>query len=143
MPEAPALHSRRSLDLRFDIPISKTLPFWDSLKEGRFVTTRCVKCGKITFPPQADCPRCLSGDSSWVDLGRSATLLTFTRVQVKPASFAKEGPYTVAIGEMSEGVKVLAWLEGEGGVKAKPGLKMRIEARESQDGNPYYVFVAD
>lgn len=136
------LHSRRSLTLRFDIPISKTHEFWDALRQDRFVTTKCSKCGNVCFPPQADCPKCMSGEFSWVDLGREATLVTFTYVQITPASFADSDPYIIAIGELASGLKVLAWLEGVPPEKAKPGMKMRVEARTSKEGNPYYVFVA-
>jgi uncharacterized OB-fold protein len=141
LPEAPVLHSRRSLTLRFDIPISRTREFWDALKAGRFVTTKCSKCGNVSFPPQADCPRCMSDEFAWVELGREATLLTYTDVQVTPASFADRDPYVIAIGELAGGVKVLAWLEGVPAEKAKPGMKMKVEARTSREGNPYYVFV--
>jgi len=136
------LHSRRALTLRFDIPISRTHEFWDALKQGRFITTKCSKCGNVSFPPQADCPKCMSGEFEWVDLGREATLVTFTYVQITPASFADSDPYIIAIGELAEGLKVLAWLEGVSPEAAKPGMKMRVEARTSKEGNPYYVFVA-
>lgn len=141
MPEPPALHSKRALTLRFDIPISKTHEFWDALKNGRFVTTKCTRCGEISFPPQADCPRCLGGEFTWVDLRREATLVTFTRVQVTPASFSDSDPYVIAIGELQDGVKVLAWLEGVEPRDAKPGMRLRVEPRTSSDGSPYYVFV--
>ena len=137
----PALHSRRTLSLRFDIPLSKTHEFWDSLKAGRFVTTKCSKCGNISFPPQADCPKCMGSDFSWVDVGKDATLLTFTKVQIVPASFSDSGPYVIAIGEFPGRLKVLAWLDGVDTKGLKPGLKMRIESRVAAGGNPYYVFV--
>ena len=142
MAEQPFLHSRRTLSLRFDIPIAKTHVFWDSLKQGRFVTTKCSKCGNVSFPPQADCPKCMSNSFEWVDPGREATLITFTYVQITPASFADSDPYIIAIGEIAGGLKVLAWLEGVSPEKAKPGMKMRVEARTSKEGSPYYVFVA-
>ncbi len=141
MSEPPALHSRRTLTLRFDIPISKTREFWDSLKAGKFVTTKCSKCGNITFPPQADCPRCMSKEFSWVDIGREAKLVTYTQVRVTPPSFAGSDPYIIAIGELGGGLKVLAWLEGTAPEKAKAGMNLRVEARSSKEGNPYYVFV--
>jgi uncharacterized OB-fold protein len=142
LPEEPVLHSRRSLTLRFDIPISKTHEFWDSLKAGRFVTTKCSKCGNVSFPPQADCPKCMSGEFTWVDLGTEATLVTFTYVQITPASFAENDPYIIAIGVLNNGLKVLAWLEGVQPENAKPGMKMKLEARTSKEGNPFYVFVS-
>src|SRR5574340_1541801 len=141
MSEPPALHSRRTLTLRFDIPISKTREFWDALKEGRFVTTKCAECGKVSFPPQADCPSCMSDKFDWVDLGREAKLVTYTRVQITPASFSENDPYVIAIGELSDGLKVLAWLEGVDPAVVKQGMKLRIEPRTSREGNPYYVFV--
>lgn len=141
MEEAPVLHSRRTLTLRFDIPISKTREFWDSLKRGKFVTTKCSKCGNVSFPPQADCPRCMNSTFDWVEIGPEATLVTFTHVQITPASFAASDPYTIAIGEFPGGLKVLAWLEGVQPKDAKPGMRLRVEARTSAEGNPYYVFV--
>ena len=141
MSEPPALHSRRTLTLKFDIPISKTREFWDALKVGRFVTTKCAKCGNVSFPPQADCPKCMGGEFEWVELGREAKLVTYTRVQIAPASFAGSDPYVIAIGELRDGLKVLAWHEGVGPIQARPGMEMRLEARSSREGNPYYVFV--
>lgn len=142
MPDEPVLHSRRTLTLKFDIPISRTHEFWDALKRGRFVTTKCSRCGNMTFPPQADCPKCMGSEFEWVDLGRDATLVTFTHVQMTPASFVENDPYIIAIGRLSSGLKVLAWLEGVRREDAKPGTKMRLESRSSKEGNPYYVFVA-
>ncbi len=141
MSEPPTLHSRRTLTLRFDIPIAKTREFWDALKDGKFVTTKCGKCGNVSFPPQVDCPRCMSNEFSWVDLGREASLVTYTQVQITPASFAANESYTIAIGEFPGGLKVLAWLEGVKSESVKPGMKLKVEARNVGEGNPYYVFV--
>jgi uncharacterized OB-fold protein len=141
MSEQPSLHSRRTLTLRFDIPISKTYEFWDSLKSGRFVTTKCSKCGNVSFPPQADCPKCMGSDFKWVDIGTEAILVTYTHVRMTPASFAEDDPYVIAIGEFPRRLKVLAWLEGLDPKDAKLGMKLRIVSRTAKGGNPYYVFV--
>lgn len=77
----------------------------------------------------------------WVELGRDATLVTYTYVQITPASFADSDPYIIAIGELSNGIKVLAWLEGVQPDKARPGMKLRVDTRTSKEGSPYYVFV--
>jgi len=141
MSEPPTLRSRRTLTLRFDIPIAKTHEFWDALKAGRFVTTKCAKCGNLSFPPQTDCPKCMSGEHSWEDLGSEAALVTYTQVQITPASFATNEPYIIAIGEFPGGLKVLAWLEGAKREGVTPGMKLRVEARNTGEGNPFYVFV--
>ncbi len=138
----PTLRSKRSLTLRFNVPISKTSRFWEALGDGKFVTTKCADCGRLSFPPQADCPACMSDNSTWVELSTEAELLTFTYVQVTPTSFVDHEPYVVAIGRLKEGVNVLAWVEGQDHTKLRPGAKLRIESRKDADGAPYYVFVA-
>jgi uncharacterized OB-fold protein len=82
----------------------------------------------------------MGSEFSWVELGRDATLVTYTKVQVTPPSFSDMEPYIIAIGELEGGLKVLAWLEGAQVENAKPGMKMRVEAREKDD-TFYYVFV--
>lgn len=135
------MRSKRSLTLRFNVPVSKTSRFWQALQEGRFVTTRCEDCGRLTFPPQADCPGCLGANVSWVELAKEAELVTFTYVQVTPTSFADHDPYVVAIGRLSEGVNVLAWVEGADPSTLRPGVRLRLETRKDAEGGPYYVFV--
>ena len=139
--EVPTLHSRRTLTLTFNVPISKTSPFWEALRMGRFVSTKCGDCGELSFPPQADCPRCMKSNPTWVELGTGAELLTFTYVQITPTSFVDHDPYVVAIGRLKEGVNVLAWLEGADPKTLRPGAPLKIETRKSPEGAPYYVFV--
>lgn len=141
MDETPQLHSRRTLSLRFDIPISKTREFWEALKRGTLVSTKCTRCGNVSFPPQADCPKCMGGESEWVELGTEASLVTFTHVKITPASFVGDDAYTIAIAELKGGLKMLAWLEGVKAEDAKVGMGLRVEARSSKEGNPFYVFV--
>jgi uncharacterized OB-fold protein len=136
------LRSKRTLTLRFDIPISKTSQFWDALEKGRFTTTRCADCGRLSFPPQADCPGCMGANHVWVELGSEAELITFTYVQITPTSFVDHDPYVVAIGRLKEGVNVLAWVEGSDPAKLRPGDRLRIETRKDKEGTPYYVFTA-
>jgi uncharacterized protein len=139
--EPSTLHSRRTLNLRYNIPISKTHQFWDSLRQGKFVTTKCKDCGEVSFPPQNDCPRCMSSNAEWVDLGTEAELVTFTYVQITPTSFVDDDPYHVGVGRLAQGLKVLAWIEGAQTEELNPGMRIRLEARTSSGGSPYYVFV--
>lgn len=137
----PTLHSRRTLSLTFNLPIGKTHQFWDGLREGKFVTTRCRSCGEVTFPPQADCPRCMGSDVEWVDIGTDAELVTFTYVLVTPTSFVDSDPYVVAIGRLASGLKILAWVESADVQKLRPGVRLKLEARKAASGSPYYVYV--
>jgi len=124
-----------------EIPISKTLKFWEGLKQGKVYATKCKKCGKLYFPPAADCPECVSSEMEWIELSDEAEVETFTHVVIRPTSFQQNKPYTVAIGRLKEGVKVLAWLTGFKLSEIKVGMKVKLVAKLTPEGNPTYEFV--
>jgi uncharacterized OB-fold protein len=124
-----------------EIPISKTLKFWNGLKEGKVYATKCLKCGKLYFPPVADCSNCRSSDVEWVELSNEAEIETYTHIVVRPGSFQDCKPYTVAIGKLKEGVRVLAWFTDIKLSEIKTGMKVKLIAKVTQDGTPTYEFV--
>lgn len=134
------LKSRRPLSLTYNIPIEKTKQFWEGLKAGRLLTTKCRACGTLTFPPQVDCPKCHAADAEWVALGNEAELETFTQIFVPPATFVQHDPYVVAVGRLRNGVKVLAWLSGAAPERLQVGAQMRLVPRTTAEGVPYYEF---
>lgn len=138
-----AMLSMRSREVKVahDIPISRISLFWEGLKQGKVLATRCNKCGKTYFPPAADCSQCLSSDMEWVELSNEATIETFTYVAVKPASFQHEEPYIIAIGRLKEGLRVLAWLKGYDLSEVKVGAKVKLVAKTTLKGDPVYEFI--
>ena len=140
MSEIPTLKSDRTLCISYNIPISKTLKFWEGIKEGKIYTSKCKKCGKLHFPPVADCGACLSSDIEWVELKGEGKIESFTHVIVKPTSFSSEPPYTVAIAKLKEGVKALAWLVGVKKKDAKVGMKVKLVAKVTSDERLTYEF---
>ena len=137
----PSIKSRE-INLTQDIPISKNLKFYEGLKEGKVYATKCRECGKLYFPPNADCPDCLTTELEWVELSSEAEIETFTHVVIRPTTFQQNKPYTVAIGKLKEGVKVLAWLTGFKLSEIKVGMKVKLVAKTSAEGNPTYEFVS-
>lgn len=130
----------REVKVAPEIPISKTLPFWEGLKQGRVMATKCKKCGKIYFPPAADCGQCLSSDMEWLELSGEAEIEAFTHIVVRPLTFMNEKPYTVAIGKLKEGVRVVAWLTDFKKSEVKVGMKAKLKAFVTPDGSPMYIF---
>lgn len=140
MSSMPSIRSRE-IKVVQDMPIGKTVKFWEGLKEGKVYATKCKKCGKLYFPPAADCPECLTSDMEWVQLSDEAEIETFTYVVIRPTSFSQFKPYTVAIGRLREGVRVLAWLIGFKLSETKVGLKVKLVAKITPEGNPTYEFI--
>ena len=140
MSSMPSIKSRE-ITIAPEIPISKTFKFWEGLKQGKVYATKCENCGKLYFPPNADCPECLSNQLEWVEPSNEAEVETFTHIVVRPTTFLQNKPYTVAIGKLKEGVRVLAWLNGLKLSEIKIGMKVKLVARVTPEGNAIYEFV--
>jgi uncharacterized OB-fold protein len=106
---------------------TKAVDFVNYLQQGKFMTTRCKKCGTSYFPPKVDCPKCLISDMEWVDLENTSKLVTYTVVQYGPSGFEDQAPYTLAIVEFGDGLRVFGRLSKdikEGDIK--PGMELKI-----------------
>ena len=107
--------------------LAKVAPFVDHLAEGKFMTTRCKHCGRVSFPPQMDCPHCLDSDVEWIEIASKGTLLSFTTAYYGPAGFDGKVPYTLGIVQFPEGIKVLAPVSKKVNPKdQKVGVELRI-----------------
>jgi len=42
--------------------------FYENLREGKFTTTKCKKCGRVSYPPRVICPDCYSDELEWIEL---------------------------------------------------------------------------
>ena len=135
------LKSARTLHITYNLPISRTSKFWQGLKEGKIYATKCQKCGKLHFPPVANCGDCGSSNLKWTELDGEGKIETFTQVIVKPASFSKESDYIVAIARLREGVRALAWLVGVEREAVQVGMKVRLVAKVTSDGRVSYEFI--
>jgi hypothetical protein len=107
------------------------------LKEGHLAASRCRSCGLRSFPPRADCPRCLAGDFELVDVGGRARLLSFTRIHAAPSGFEDLAPYSLGVAELEElgpAGRVLAWLGPSiAPDQAAVGMAVRVIPRLADD----------
>ncbi len=139
MSEMPTIRSRK-LEITYNIPISKTLRFWEGLKEGKIYASKCKKCGELYFPPVADCGKCYTSDMDWVELSGEGEVEAFTHIIVRPVSFQDNPPYTVAIARLKEGVKALAWITGVKKKDVRIGMKVKLVPKITEDGRLTYEF---
>jgi uncharacterized OB-fold protein len=92
------------------VPYSKVSDFAVHLKGGRLMGSVCRGCGFTSFPPRADCPECLSDDFGYQEISGRGTIYTFSRIEAAPTGFDDEIPYTVAVVDLEEGGRLLAWV---------------------------------
>jgi uncharacterized OB-fold protein len=85
---------------------TKVADFVRYLEERKIMATRCKRCRRLYFPPRADCPNDLSEDMTWEELSGKCKLLTYTTLNFAPTGFEDDVPYTLAVAQLEEGVKV-------------------------------------
>ncbi len=107
-------------------PHTKVSQFADQLKAGRIVASRCGSCGFTSFPPRADCPRCLAGQFQWVEVSGRGTIVTWTRLHAAPAGFEDLAPYTIGVVDLDETGRLLAWV-GESIAESEIHAGMRVQ----------------
>ena len=74
--------------------LNRIYPFYDNIKQGRWTTTKCKKCGYISYPPGVACPNCWSDELEWIDLPKTAKIVAVTEMAGPPTGF--ESPLIMA-----------------------------------------------
>jgi len=119
---------------------SKVNDFVEYLEKGKVEGTRCKACGKIFFPPRADCYQCLSSDMEWFEVAGSGKLVTYSTLQYGPVGFEGDLPYTIALLDYGD-YKVFGRIAKEIPVKELAvGLQMKAVVNKLPNGQLNYVF---
>ncbi len=97
---------------------------------------RCGSCGRLEAPPAYVCAGCGSRDMERHEVPGEGVLYTYSTVYVPLASFEEDAPYTLAIVELTDGVRVTGRLVG-----AEPeelAVGMELEAVEERAEGVYF-----
>ena len=86
-----------------------TAPFWEATRRHELVMQRCQQCSSWVFHPREQCPVCFSRELSWAPVSGRGRVYAFTVVH-QPAhpAFQLEAPYTYAVIELEEGVRMVS-----------------------------------
>ena len=87
---------------------AKSTDFVTYLEQGKVMATKCRKCGALHFPPKMDCPKCFGSEVDWVEVSGAGKLLTYSIVNYGPAGFENDAPYTLAVAEFANGVRIFS-----------------------------------
>lgn len=113
--------------------------FAANLMQDKFIGNQCTTCGKKYFPPVTGCED-FHKEMKDYEIKTDAVLKAFTVIHFAPENMSDKAPYIVAIGELEDGLSVLAHLVG---VTAMPkiGMKMRLKSQKLADDRVVYKFV--
>jgi len=138
---------KKEMDTRFSkfgtvsfTAITKVNDFIDHLEKGKITATRCKDCGRVFFPPRADCYRCLDSNMEWMEISGTGKLVTFSKLEYAPIGFGDDLPYAIALLDYGD-YKVFGRIgrnvpEGEITV----GMAMKTVANRLPNGQINYVF---
>lgn len=114
--------------------------YWDGLAEGRVLLQRCVHCGRHRFPPMPSCPYCAGAGGEVVPVDGAGAVYSLVRVRrAFSPGFADDVPYTVAVVELPQRVRLLGVIAGDTTAIGDP-VRARVATR---DGAPELRFEPD
>jgi uncharacterized protein len=117
-------------------------PFFASLQQGRFTTTRCRRDRKLLWPPRIVCPVCHTGDLEWVDLPATGRIYAFSAILAgAPIGQEADLPRVVGLVELDgTPLHLFGRLLGIDWRECRIGQSVRVEPLTLPDGRAYYAF---
>jgi uncharacterized OB-fold protein len=123
-----------------DAKVTEISQFFANLRQGRLTTTKCKKCGKLSWPPRIVCPDCLSNELEWVDLGNEGELYAFTEMRVgAPLGFVEDVPFSIGIVKIGD-LLISARIDNAKYEELKIRDKLRLKVVQLDDGRVFYRF---
>lgn len=110
--------------------------FAQHLAEDKMMGNECTTCKTKYFPPRNDCEN-YHDTMVEFEVNPMGKLKAFTVIHFAPDSMASKAPYIVAIGELEQGVSVLAHLVG---ITKKPTVGMEIKLKNQKIDDERYVY---
>jgi uncharacterized protein len=118
--------------------------FYEGLREGRFLTTRCPNEGTLTWPPRGVCPTCHRSPLDWVDLPKSGTIYAFSAVLAgAPLGMEADVPFAVGLVDLDGApMRLFGRIVGKPWASLTIGDRVAVEPFELPDGRMFYRFRA-
>jgi uncharacterized OB-fold protein len=117
-------------------PDADSAPYWEGVRAGELRLQRCDECGLAVFYPRAVCPHCGGGRLSWFAAAGTGTVYSYTVVHRAFGEFAGQVPFTVALVDLDEGVRMMTRITGPS--PAQPGavyIGQRVRMEVAQIGD--------
>lgn len=111
----------------------ETKPYWEGCANHRLLIQKCRNCGRFQFYPRSLCSHCLHGSLEWVESKGQGTIYSFSIVYRPPTKAFQELPYTVAIIELDEGIRMMTNLVRISPEEIRIGMRVEVVFEDIQD----------
>jgi uncharacterized OB-fold protein len=120
----------------FEPPVSDAAAeFWNATRERRLVLPWCTFCELPFWYPREVCPRCLDHVIEWRETsGMGEVHAASVQHRPGPMRDANDGPYTVALVDLPEGVRIMSNVVGCPPETVTVGMEVRLAWHELPDG---------
>ena len=138
---------KKEADIRFSkfgtvsfTSTTKVNDFIDYLEQGKVMGTRCVDCGRMFFPPRADCHQCMASNMEWFEVIGTGTLVTYSKLEYAPVGFGEDLPYAIAVADYGD-YKIFGRIAGDvPEEEIQVGMAVKTVVNELPNGQLNYVF---
>ncbi|MGH2829983.1 MAG: Zn-ribbon domain-containing OB-fold protein [Actinomycetota bacterium] len=112
-------------------PDAASAPFWEAAARHELVIQRCGACDAFRHPPRPMCPSCHSMESRFEPSAGRGRVWSWVVAHppVLPA-FQDKAPYTVAVIELDEGVRMIGNVDGA----PAPGMQVEVYFEDVEEG---------
>jgi len=108
--------------------------FIESLKTGKLTTSKCMSCEDLIWPPSDVCPKCLSDNIEWVEVGSNGKLLEFSE------SMITDKPVIFGMVELNESIRLLGRIICNNDIELKKGINVKLIKCGIENNDVYYEF---
>jgi uncharacterized OB-fold protein len=120
------------------VPDADSVPFWEGLAQGELRLQRCDGCGRAVFYPRVVCPYCFAADLTWFAASGVGTIYSYTVAHRAFGEYAEQAPFTVALVDLDEGVRMMTRIVGEGRPEIGGQVRLTITDVDGDLTLPYF-----
>jgi hypothetical protein len=115
------------------VPGAGTAPYWEGIRNGELRLQRCGACGAVVFYPRAACPRCLGSPLRGFTSAGTGHVYSYTVAHCALREFSGQAPFTVALVDLDEGVRMMARIVDADPGSIRIGMPVRMTVMKAGD----------
>lgn len=109
--------------------------FFDGLRQGKLMGTKCPECGKVLVPGRSMCPECHVAIDKWVEVKQKGTIVSWAKTDKDFYGKPHEGVYAVALIRLDGAGCDFLHLVGGNLKKLKSGAKVQAVWNDEKKGH--------
>lgn len=111
------------------VPDPDSAPFWEGCRVHKLLLQQCSACGSYRFPANQVCPHCSSREAAWVQSSGRGSVFSWVVVRhpVPAEVYGEDVPYTVALIDLDEGVRMASNIIGCEPDDIRAGMQVSVQ----------------